>query len=188
MKGLSVVCVTGVLLYMQLTATAAPVRWTVQAHELSGGPVTGYIVWDADAGSMSEWNIAVSGSLPFNGPGGCLPITEKVCVQNDFLLGSENTLVFSNTVVPYFQTVLVLQTTAPLTDEGGSVPLVPGVPGLFFGGHSAVYYPGTNAFPSAVGGLVFAFPEPATAGPLGVALGVIAGLLVRPMARRDRSG
>ena len=162
------------------------------------GPITGFFTYDATTGFSMSWNIQQGGSTYLSGPflpscpvGECRissvssdPETHSVVYQSCLLAGGicypteistasgnfDNTFSFS--VFGHQElTVLQLQLTQPLTNVGGTIPLIPAAtcitpggppecdansPGSYIGGHA----PAGLFFLTPVTGYVAAVPEP----------------------------
>ena len=176
------------------------------------GPITGFFTYDATTGFSSSWNFRQGGSAFLSGPfpptcppGECRissssfdPGTHSVAYQTCLLAGGicypteiatasgnfDNTFSFS---VSGHQelTVLRLDLTLPLTDAGGTIPLIPAAtcvtpgappecdpnsPGSYIGGHA----PAGLFFLTPLTGYVAAVPAvvPEPGSVLYVSLGV----------------
>ena len=177
----------------------APLTWYVSAQSyFSPVDFTGSFTYDADTGVASNWNITVLslGSLltSFQGPHAQFCYTPPIpygCVSDSF--SSDNTFVtFEHTDTFYdVQFILNLVLSTPLSDSGGTIPLVPsGPPGPPFGnpppGGSQFYNAFSGEAPPPVDGIASGsvstvIPEPRTA--LEIALGC---LLVASGGRSSR--
>ena len=159
---------TSVLIFAAI-GNATPLTWTLTAFAptLTGVPgVGGTFTYDADTNQILNWDIhdcieIHCGTIAHN-PEPDLPADSRAEASN-----GGTTLRFDFTASA-IDNVVRLELTAPLTNAGGTIPLIPGSdgssgPGFIIGSGSAYWFVvqnGNGAFYPFTDGTVGAAPEP----------------------------
>jgi len=178
-------------------AAAAPMVWYLNAQEqATGQSITGFFTYDPVTGFSTDWNFQEGGMtflspFPLSCTGLCIisssnfdPETHSVfyqtciliagiCYPTEISTGSSNLdNIFSfNSFGHQTLSMLQLEPTQPLTDAGGTIPLIPAAPcmpgvppvcdsnspGSYIGGYPA---PASPFFLTPLTGSVTLVPEP----------------------------
>ena len=118
------------LLYGGLCLNAGTVVWTLNATFSDGGTATGSIIFDADAGTFSDWKITTSGGNASN-----FPLAVFSPANCGIQLWGQNTnaiLVYSK--APFTDPTtgtsgmieIFINPSSPLSDSGGTLNILPG--------------------------------------------------------------